>query len=159
MFAEEKMKIVGIGLMAFGLAVAAAHGATNSVAPIVGTNLLRQIAALPPLSPSNDVASIVSQYETFFTNAPSLYVPDELADPYGKALYSFATFLRDSGRSDDALSVIDKYTPQAARRYEIYKGLMILKSVILIDQAKTQTGEDRDKTLNEAEFTLIDLKW
>ena len=153
------MKRVGIGLMAFGLSVTAAHGATNSVAPVAGTNLLRQIAALPPLNSSNGVESLVWQYAIFFTNTPPLFVPDDLADPYGKALYDYATFLRDSGRSDDALSAIDRYTSQTSGRYGIYKGLMILKSVILMDKAKTETGEKRDKMLNEAEFNLIDLKW
>ena len=126
---------------------------------IAGTNLVRQIAALPSLNSTNDVAFIVWQYEAFFTNAHSRCVPDDLADPYGRGLYSFATFLRDSGRSDDALSAINRYVPQTSRRSEMYKGLMILKSVILMDKAKSQTGEERDKTLNEAEFGLIDLKW
>ena len=145
--------------MALGMGVAAAHGDTTSVAAITSTNLVRQIAALPSLRSSNAVASIVWQYEAFFTNAHSRCVPDDLADPDGRVLHSFATFLRDNGRSDDALSAIDRYVPQTSRRSEMYKGLMILKSVILMDKAKTQTGEERDKTLNEAEFGLIDLKW
>ena len=145
--------------MVFAMAVAAGHGATNAAAPPAGTDLLRQIAALPPLILSNNIASIVRQYETFFTNAPPCDVPDDLKDPYGRALYSFASFLRDSGRSTDALSVIDRFTPRTTRQYEIYKALMILKSVILIDKAKTETGEERDKILNEAEFNLINLKW
>ena len=153
------MRKVGIVLMAIGMGVVAAHGDTNTVAVIARTNLVRQIAALPSLSSSNDVASIVWQNEAFFTNAPSRCVPEDLADPSGRVLYSFATFLRDSGRSDDALSAIDRYVPQTSRRSEMYKGLMILKSVILMDKAKTQTGEERDKTLDEAEFGLIDLKW
>ena len=153
------MRIAGIGLIVFGMGVAAARGDTNSVAVIARTNLVRQIAALPSLSSSNDVASIVWQYEAFFTNAHPRCVPEDLADPSGRVLYSFATFLRDNGRSDDALSAINRYVPQTSHRNEIYKGLMILKSVILIDKAKSQTGEERDKTLNEAEFGLIDLKW
>ncbi len=155
----SRMRIAGMALMSFGLLVAAASGDTNTVAAPAGTNLVRQIASLPSMNASNDLAAMVWKYEVFFTKAHSLRLPDDQSERYGKVLYSFATYLRDSGRSDNALSVIDRYAPQSSFKTEIYKGLMILKSVILIDKSRTQTGDERDRTLNEAEFQLIDLKW
>ncbi len=146
-------------LMTFGLVAAAASGDTNSVALPAGASLVRQIALLPSLNSTNDPAALVWKYEAFFTNAQALRLPDDQSERYGKVLYSLASYLRESGHGDDALSVIDRYAPQSSFKTEIYKGLMILKSVILIDKSRTQTGDERDRTLNEAEFQLIDLKW
>lgn len=138
--------------------VSAIRAQTNT-ATDTGNKILLQIEALPAVTSTNNVGSALDEFAQFFSLNPLSSVPEYLYEDYSTAIYFYARLLKDQNKTDQALAVIDKFSPPGRYGWSMWKGLVVLKAEILLKKAETQSEKDRKETVAKARELLEGLMW